>query len=155
MFGGVGATLNVLFPGVVNIFGSATIGTFCCCQLFCVIGYFENWYSTFPVSLLAAGLGVAGCQDAACYAYLFCWVFLCIAGIFTQFYSGHVEMRVISKQEAVSHSGRLLFKMHQGKHTSNLHDHVISGAPLRDRLWHQRVSDVDRPRGQHQRALCE
>lgn len=49
---------------------SSAIGTFCCCQICCYIGYHRNWYSTFPVSVLAASLGVAGCETAGCWTYL-------------------------------------------------------------------------------------
>lgn len=116
MFGLAGAVLNVLFPNVVNMFGSSVIGSFCCCQLFCVIGYFENWYSTFPVSLLAAGLGVAGCETGKCYAYLMIWVFLGIAGVTVQWWSGHIETQV-GKKKPVSVTERLLYRVHQGFQT--------------------------------------
>ena len=53
-----------------NMVSSATWGTFCCCQLICYVGYHRNWYSTFPVSVLAASLGVAGCETAGCWTYL-------------------------------------------------------------------------------------
>ncbi len=113
LFGAGGAVLNILFPVVVSMIGSSVIGSFCCCQIFCIIGYFNNWQSTFPISLLAAGLGVAGCDSYACYAYLLVWVVLAMAGIAVQYWSARVEDNVEDKKP-VTVTERILYKLHQG-----------------------------------------
>ena len=115
MFGAGGAALNVLFPLVVNMFGSALIGSFCCCQIFCIIGYFNNWQTTFPVSLLAAGLGVAGCDSTGCYVYLSVWVVLAVAGIAVQWWSTRIENKPDeddTKPKTVFE--RIVYKLHYG-----------------------------------------
>eukprot|EP01043_Picozoa_sp_COSAG02_P000221 COSAG02_NODE_4_length_69935_cov_46.806590_29_plen_824_part_00 len=113
MFGAGGAALNVFFPVLVNMIGSSVIGSFCCCQIFCIIGYFNNWQSTFPVSLLAAGLGVAGCDSFSCYAYLSVWILLAGAGIAAQKWSTRIEDSVDDKKP-VTVAERMLYKLHQG-----------------------------------------
>lgn len=93
-------TLNVLLPDLLTIFASSTIGVFMSMQIFCVIGMFNNWFWTFPVSVIAMLLGTAGCADTGCWAYLSFWILVTLFGIYTQFKAGVAE--TIHKKEQIS-----------------------------------------------------
>ena len=70
-----------------------------CEQVFCVIGFFQNWAFTFPVSLIAASMGVAGCQESGCYIFLAFWTALALAGIGTQMYLSSHDIKLQARKE--------------------------------------------------------
>lgn len=117
-FGAGGATVNILFPAVVNVFGSSIIGSYCCCQLVCLIGYFNNWQATFPVSVLAASLGVAGCESNACYWYMFAWIMFATIGVFVQLWSASIERKVeegdVDEEQPVTCWEKFMYELHRG-----------------------------------------
>jgi hypothetical protein len=88
-----GSVCNVLMPKVASMMGSAFIGSFCAMQIVCLVGYFENWFFTFPVSVPAMSLGVSGCgcpeggpcdDESACWWHFSLWIVVAIAGVFAQ-----------------------------------------------------------------------
>ena len=82
--GTVGAVFNIFMPDFVNTVASVMIGTYVCCQIVCMIGYFEGWFFTFPVSVMAASMGVSGCQEGGCWLYLVFWILVGILGCYSQ-----------------------------------------------------------------------
>ena len=84
-FGVIFSMLTVLLPDFMNLLGSAAIGTYLCSQIICTIGYFKGWFWSFPLSIIAAALSLAGCTDDGwCWFFLVCCILLCLAGIITQ-----------------------------------------------------------------------
>ena len=112
--GTAGCLLNVFLPSTINTVASTSIGTYVCCQIFCLVGYFENWFFTFPVSLMAASMGLSGCTTGGCWMYLVCWVGLGVLGCYTQMVSIETE----SKVDDGDHHGhgfmdRVIYMAHQ------------------------------------------
>jgi hypothetical protein len=110
--GNISGTLTVLRPAEMTMAGSAILGSFLCSQIVCLVGIFENWIVTFPVSLIAGALGVAGCQTIGCWLFLSCWVLLAIVGVGTQLWTRHNEFKVYTRKDAVGCLGSLMFHMH-------------------------------------------
>ena len=96
-----------------NMVSSATWGTFCCCQLICYVGYHRNWYSTFPVSVLAASLGVAGCEEAGCWSYLFTWTVIGGCGIVVQLYTGWTDRKDLKTINVETWYGKIYYQLHR------------------------------------------
>ena len=90
----VGAVANIFHPTGVNILASTMIGSYVCCQIVCIIGYFQNWFFTFPVSVMAASMGVAGCQDGWCWLYVLGWVLVGFVGCVSQVHASETAQKV-------------------------------------------------------------
>lgn len=114
-FGVIFSILTVLLPDFMNLLGSAAIGTYLCSQIICTIGYFKNWFWSFPLSIVAAALGLAGCTDDGwCWFFLVCCILLCLAGIITQVWTKRTEFKVYTRKDSVGCVGSVLFHLHQG-----------------------------------------
>lgn len=110
--GSLCAALNIFFPTGVNILASTLIGTYFCCQIVCIIGYFENWFSTFPVSVMAASMGVAGCQDGWCWLYVLFWVLVGLVGCTSQLHAMETAEKVEGGEVAHGCWKRTLYMAH-------------------------------------------
>jgi hypothetical protein len=110
--GSVFASLNVFLPTGVNILASTMIGTYFCCQIVCIIGYFQNWFSTFPVSVMAASMGVAGCQDGWCWLYVLFWVLVGFVGCTSQLHAVETAEKVEEGEVAHGCWARIMYVSH-------------------------------------------
>jgi hypothetical protein len=111
--GAIGAIFNVFLSTGVNILASTMIGTYICCQIVCIVGYFENWFFTFPVSVMASSMGVSGCQDGWCWLYLFFWILVGLGGCTSQLTASETAEKVEDGEVAHGCWGKFMYMSHQ------------------------------------------